>query len=978
MQNLLFVMKTYFIGVFTLMISCSAYAEQGVNNESVYPKSLRVASSNSFPPINMLDSHGQLTGFGRDLSDAVLKSLGITVDRRHSAIWTDVIGWLDKEEIDFIHDTGYTKERDASLDFTLPIIEMPEMIFVRSDNLDINTLESLNGKVVACINKHITHLYLQKFPGIKCHVFNKPVEGLYALAGGTVDAFVYPREIVMYFAQQLRVAGDIKMVGEPLRYLSWSMTVKEGNSRVVNILNEGIKRVRASGEYDRIHDKWFGKRLLAGYTEAEVRIIVATVVVLSLFAGISIVLLIYNRRLNNAKDALEQSEKKYSEVAASVPGAVFQVSRHGNAECQMEFISLGIAKTIGVSSNQLLGDLSNFTKYIYVEDRERFAQSLQESIQELSPWQIEFRIETNSQQTLWFQASSTPKMSGDKSLVYNGILLNITGHKELQVRQELFFQLSNNMLCIAGFDGYFKLLNPSWATTLGYSIPELRAEPFVNFVHPDDQEATILEAQKLSERDGHTVNFENRYRCKNGEYRYLSWMAVSSPYADEIYAAAHDITELKNAEDELRHAYDDLEERVELRTVELKEANEHLKKAEQAMREAKEEADSANKSKSEFLSRMSHELRTPLNAIIGFSQLIETDPEIQDTEQVEFAGEILHAGNHLLELINEVLDLSKIEAGKLDVCSDAINLRYLLDECFNLIKQLANDSKIKIIQPEWMRPIYVEGDRLRLKQVMLNLLSNAVKYNVEGGSVTVRCAISETDNVEISVSDTGQGISQSGLTQLFQPFNRLSAEQSDIQGTGIGLMITKRLVELMKGTLTVTSEPGKGSCFTLSLIGTEAGDSEEMDASLSNVSQPVSISSDNYSKYQIVCVEDNEANIRLIKHMLSKIPGINLITANTAEKGVELIKTYKPDLILMDINLPGMNGYEALEYIQAQPELSGIPVIAVTADAMPASRSRGLTAGFTDYIVKPIDVRKLLAVVSQYMEKGDSKQTDAK
>lgn len=819
----------YLISILMIGIGFGVYAEAVISN----PTSLRVGSSNSFPPINMIDSDGELTGFGRDLSDAVLESIGVRPERKHSSVWTDVLDWLDKGEIDFIHDTGYTKDRDAYLDYTRPIIEMPEMIFVRNENLDINTLDSLNGKVVACVNKHITHLYLKQYPQIKCHIVYKPVEGLYALMGGTVDAFVYPREIVMYFAQNLRVSDKVKMVGEPLRYLSWSMTVKEGNSEVVTLLNEGIQKIHKNGEYERIYNKWFGKRLLAGYTQAEVRIIIIAVVVLSLFAGISLALLIYNRRLTNARDALEQSEKKYSEIASSIPGAVFQIGKTGDQEFRLNFISQGIAKEIGVSSNKLLGSIDNFIMYICADDRSRFMQSLEDSILAEVPWNIEFRIETVSGGMMWFGASAAAPQHKDDSLLSNGVLLNISERKELQIRQEHFFQLTNNMLCIAGFDGHFKLLNPSWVSTLGYNIQELTAVPFIHFVHPDDQSKTILEAEKLANRKGHTINFENRYRCKNGEYRYLSWVAVSSPYADEIYAAAHDITELKKAEKELLRAYSGLEEKVELRTIELQEANKHLRNAEREMRIAKEKADYANNAKSEFLSCMSHELRTPLNVILGFAQLIEMDPSMQQTGDENYAGEIIGAGEHLLDLINEVLDLSKIEAGKIQLEVEDLDITIVVDDCLSIIKPLADKREINIKIDEKPGCISIAGDKMRLKQVMLNLLSNAVKYNSENGMIDIAYEIND-DVISVSISDTGIGMSQSDMTNLFQPFNRLGAENSSVEGTGIGLVVTKKLIELMGGELRVSSEKEKGSCFTVIFNHTKLNKDKENSSSRQN------------------------------------------------------------------------------------------------------------------------------------------------
>ena len=962
------------------MVFSNASSQQTASTEGKYPKSLNVASSNSFPPINMLDKNGELTGFGRDLSDAVLNSLEIKVNRRHSAIWTDVIDWLDKGEIDLIHDTGYTEDREKYLDYTVPIIEMPEMIFVRSERLDINTLDSLNGKVVACVNKHITHLYLQQFPNIKCHIVYKPIEGLYALIGGTVDAFVYPREIVMYFAQQLHISDKVKMVGDPLRFLSWSMTVKDGNAQLVKQLNEGIARVRASGEYEEIYNKWFGKRLLAGYTESEVRIIVIAVIVLSLFLGVSIVLLMSNRRISHAKQALEQSEKKYTEIAASVPGAVFQINKYGDQDCQLEFISQGIANTIGVQSRELLGNLQNFMRHVHVDDRERFKNSLLTSVVNKSLWQMEFRVESVAQEVSWFRVTSFPKTSGDNVLVYNGILLNISDVKELQQRQDRFFELSNNMLCIAGFDGYFKMLNPSWQTTFGYSLQELSSKPFIDFVHPDDQAKTIAESLKLAERKGQTLGFENRYRCKNGDYRHLFWMAVASPYADEIYAAAHDITELKNAEEKLHLAYDKLEERVEQRTAELQATNTHLRHeveqrhlAEQAMQEAKEEAERANQAKSEFLSRMSHELRTPLNAVLGFSQLLETDPELKGSEHVEFAQEIYKAGSHLLDLINEVLDLSKVEAGHLNLCMEAIELNCLIDECLVLIRPLADAREIKIIHKKNVTTPLAYTDGMRMKQVLLNIMSNAVKYNRHAGTITVEYAIADNGMIRCSVTDTGQGLSKSEQMNLFQPFNRLGAENSEIEGTGIGLVITKKLVELMGGELTLDSEPGKGTCFTITLALADA------DLSVDNhtyKNKRADISSNILSLDKscvVLYIEDNQANLRLVKSALAKISGIKLLTEISAENGFKRIAIERPDLILMDINLPGMDGMEAMQYLQGKADTMDIPVIAVTADVFPESVKRGLHAGFKDYLIKPIDIRKLQTLVIDVLS-SDSKK----
>ena len=263
------------------------------------------ASSNNFPPMNFLSKDGDLTGFGQELSEAVIKSIGGDVTHIHSSSWVEVLEWLDTGKADFIHDTGYTKDRDDYLDYTDPIIEMPEVIFVQNNQYNITNFSDLYGKTVACVDNHITHLYLQQFSEINCYVVETPVQGIYELVAGKVDAFVYPQQIVMYLIQQLRLDDKIKITGDPLRTLTWSMVVKEGNSEVLEILNEGIAKIRQSGEYDLIYNRWWGKSILAGYSKRELRIIVVITTGASILIVLSMAILLVNWRLRNSKYVLE-------------------------------------------------------------------------------------------------------------------------------------------------------------------------------------------------------------------------------------------------------------------------------------------------------------------------------------------------------------------------------------------------------------------------------------------------------------------------------------------------------------------------------------------------------------------------------------------------------------------------------------------------------------------------------------------------
>jgi CheY-like chemotaxis protein len=404
------------------------------------------------------------------------------------------------------------------------------------------------------------------------------------------------------------------------------------------------------------------------------------------------------------------------------------------------------------------------------------------------------------------------------------------------------------------------------------------------------------------------------------------------------------------------------------------------KKNERELVSALEEADRASKAKSEFLSLMSHELRTPMNAILGFGQLMEYDSGLS-AEHRDCVQEILKAGYHLLELINEVLDLSRIESGRLDLSLEPVEVSPVIRECQSLMKTLADKRDIQI-EFRTLEGAVVRADRIRLKQALLNLLSNAIKYNRDGGSVTIGIEPQGQDRIAILVTDTGKGVSSGQLADLFQPFHRLDAEASGVEGTGIGLTITRRLVELMGGVVDAQSEVGTGSTFRIELPLVSLDGIGQVDGSKpvttpvsgngnvsnkvsDNVSDTVSGQNPGPDQHLVLYIEDNPSNIRLVAQILGRHQHIHLLTAHTPELGIELARTRKPELILLDINLPGMDGYEVLQIFSADPVLRNIPVIAVTANAMPGDIERGMAAGFTDYLVKPLDIGRFNTVIAQ-------------
>ncbi len=392
--------------------------------------------------------------------------------------------------------------------------------------------------------------------------------------------------------------------------------------------------------------------------------------------------------------------------------------------------------------------------------------------------------------------------------------------------------------------------------------------------------------------------------------------------------------------------------------------------ARREMTRAREQAERANRAKSEFLSRMSHELRTPLNAILGFAQILEIEHAGLTASQRENVDEIYKAGRHLLSLINEVLDLSRIEAGSIELSLEPVNFLDTLQECLTLLIPLITQRNVEITvsledRPIDLRstdnqPVWLFTDRIRLKQITLNLLSNAVKYNRQNGRVEVRCAAQEDDRLSISILDTGPGIPEARQPELFTSFNRLGAETSEVEGTGIGLVITKRLVELVGGEIGFASKPGHGSRFWFVLP--QFSGIQCMPDSTELALRPPADSTDS-RHYEVLYIEDNPANLRLVTQLLAKRGNLHLYTASHPHQGLETARRHPLDLILLDINLPEMNGYQVLERLQGNARTRAIPVIGISANAMAQDLEKAKAAGFADYVCKPIDAGKLFAAI---------------
>ena len=477
-------------------------------------------------------------------------------------------------------------------------------------------------------------------------------------------------------------------------------------------------------------------------------------------------------------------------------------------------------------------------------------------------------------------------------------------------------------------------VNKQMEALTGCTRDELIGAPFKSyFTDPERAEAGI----KLVLSEKKVTNYELTARATDGRQTVVSYNATTFYDRDRklqgVFAAARDVTERKRLD-------------------------QALQETNVALENAKLVAEKANLAKSDFLSSMSHELRTPLSAILGFAQLMESGSPSPTTSQKRSIDQILKAGWYLLELINEILDLALIESGKLSLSLEPISLAEIVRECHAMIEPQAQKRDIRMTFPRFEIPYFVKADRTRVKQVLINLLSNAVKYNRVGGTVVVDCIASLPGRIRIRIKDTGEGLTPDKLTHLFQAFNRLGKEAGTEEGTGIGLMLSKRLVELMKGEIGVASTPGAGSVFWIDLNLT-AEPQLAVAATGPSAAAHAEIHADGRLR-TLLYVEDNPANLMLVEDLIARRSDIRLLSARDGNRGVEIARASRPDAILMDINLPGISGIQALGILAEDPATAHIPVIALSANAMPHDIEKGLAAGFFRYLTKPIKVDKFM------------------
>jgi PAS domain S-box-containing protein len=642
-----------------------------------------------------------------------------------------------------------------------------------------------------------------------------------------------------------------------------------------------------------------------------------------------------NKRTAQYQEALGRLEK----IADRVPGVVYQFQMNPDGSSCFPFASKGIHDIYRVTPEEVAEDASIVFTRLHPDDFDGVVSSIEASAKENTLWQHEYRVKFDDGTVRWLSGNAKPQAQSDGTIIWYGYISDITQRK--QIEEELKESTERHRgLSEAAFDSIFfseKGLcieqNQMAEKIFGYSNEEAIGRYGTEW---------IVEADRKMVMDNMIAGYGEPYEVtalrKDGTTFpcMLSGRMMYYKGRNVRVTSLSDITQRKQAEEAL----------IEARNEEVR----------------------ANQAKSEFLSRMSHELRTPMNSILGFAQLLEMG-ELKASHK-KHLNHILNSGKHLLNLINEVLDISGIEAGRISLSFVPVELGRIIGETIDTLHPSASVRRVKLeLINGGTDRLFVNADYHRLRQVLLNLINNGVKYNREGGSVRIKTELKQAISpenafVRISVSDTGFGINPEFIGKIFMPFERIGAEKTGIEGTGLGLLVVKKLIDAMGGHAGVESVPGEGSTFWIELphiedqvIGTEQTElRSEMEEKIAGKTGT------------ILYIEDNASNTELVEHILLNLRStIHLVSSTKGAKAVSLANEYAPDLILLDLDLPDIQGFEVIGLLQAEEKTKGIPVVIISADAMPQQIERLMKAGSKDYLTKPLDIRAFLQVVDEWV-----------
>jgi PAS domain S-box-containing protein len=683
--------------------------------------------------------------------------------------------------------------------------------------------------------------------------------------------------------------------------------------------------------------------------------------------------------------ALRASEEMLRSLGDNLPnGVVFQAHDAPDGKRSITHVSAGCEALFEFTPEEVRAHPALYYERMLEEDRPRALEVEATSKRQQTTFDIEFRIVTRNGTVKWLHGRARPRRLPDGSTIWEGIFLDVSQRKRIEqelsehaARMALSARVSSTFSesrtlrdilqrCAEELAAHFgAAFARIWTLNEAEAVLELQASAGM-YTHLHGPHSRVPVGQwKIGliaqERTPHLTNqVIGDPRISDQEWARREGMVAFAGYpllADERVVGVMALFARRRLDEGSLESLKAISRAVALGI--------ERKKTEEETRQAKEEADQANRAKSEFLSRMSHELRTPLNAILGFAQLLElSNPSPRQRGQIE---QILKGGRHLLTLINEVLDLASIEAGRIELSVEPINVHNLFHEVLDLIRPLASQRGISLrVYPELDAAAHVKADNQRLKQVLLNLVSNAVKYNVERGSVELSCQDVDPGFHRLTVTDSGPGITPENLKRLFTPFDRLGAETTTVEGSGLGLVLSKRLVEAMGGKLGVASTPGRGTTFWVDLARARA-----IEEPSGEVGHSALVAEDGLLQHPctVLYVEDNLDNLRLVEGILAYRPKVKLLSGLQGRLALDLARQHHPDLILLDVHLPDMKGDEVLRQLRAEPALRDIPVVVISADATANQIARLRAAGADDYLTKPIDVVRFLAVVDDCLKR---------
>jgi len=608
-----------------------------------------------------------------------------------------------------------------------------------------------------------------------------------------------------------------------------------------------------------------------------------------------------------------------------------------------------IFRIFGREQGTYIPSYDNFVAAIHPEDVELFKNSEQRALGGGRAHRLDHRIVRPDGEVRWVhEEAKVIRGPAGKPMRLTGTVQDITARKVIEqavmhseARLRTILDTAVDSIIIIDSKGIIESANPAAEKLFGYTIGELIGRNVSMLMPEPDRSAHdgyLRKYQETGKAQIIGVGRETHALRKDGSIFPIE-LAVSETWFEDrrmFTGFVRDISYRKEAEEQLLLA--------------------------------KEQAEQASRAKSEFLSNMSHELRTPMNAILGFAQLLDAAKPPLSSDQKQDVMEILHAGQHLLSLINELLDLARIEAGRMQISLEPVAIRAVVNECVLMIEPLLLKHNVSFEGIHGAKTDkFVMADRNRLRQVLLNLLSNAVKYNRTGGEVSIACKDLHNGRVRIEVKDSGIGIAQDKHAELFESFSRLDADEGLTEGTGIGLAITRRLVELMNGEVGVESLEGQGSVFWVELPVADEDQQEDR----ADAKAPVLAHIDQLTGYTILYIEDNPANVRFMSNLIGRRSNLRLLTASRPTEGLLLAETQRPDLILLDIHLPEMDGFELFSRLQASEKTRHIPVIAVSANAMPTDVNRALKAGFKDYCTKPIDINQFMQTIDRILKQDE-------